>query len=82
MTNSFEQYLFGPIKNVNYCYLFYVISVVAFIYVFLYIISGIIMMINKKMDAKYSFLFLYMVGLSFFVYFQNRLLYTMCSHSI
>lgn len=70
--------LFGPLGQ-EYCLYFYFLSVFGFIIFAFVIISGFVMGFSKKRDA--SFYFQVMMGsLAYAIfYFQNRLLYSMCS---
>lgn len=74
--------LFGPL-NRKYCLWFYWLSVIFFVYMVIAVL-GLVYAVatNKIRIMSYKFTG-GMIALSmwFFWYFQNRLLYTMCSGS-
>lgn len=70
--------LFGPLSR-DYCVWFYFLSVLAFISVLLFLIPAVYRGIVSKKDIWY---YLGVLAVSFMygmAYFQNRLLYSMCS---
>lgn len=74
--------LFSPYKDPDMCLWFYFLSVIGFIFLILSVVSGIWFGISKRKDASFYFQIL-LVSLGYFIfYFQNRLLYTMCSNVI
>jgi hypothetical protein len=73
--------LVGPISN-EYCYYFYLLSLIA-IFFFAIVFVGIIYTgITKKMGASFYVLSLLYSSQFLIVYLQNRLLYNMCVNSI
>ena len=73
--------IFGPLDK-NYCLYFYYLSVIGFGFMILLIISYLWIGISKKMGAQH-YLQMIIVSLGYFIfYFQNRLLYSMCSKTI
>jgi hypothetical protein len=73
--------LVGPIGE-EYCYYFYILSLLAIIF-FAMIFVGIIWTgITKKMGFSFFFLSLLSSSQFLLIYLQNRLLYNMCIHSI
>ena len=70
--------LFGPLGR-EYCIWFYFLSVLAFISLILFLIPAIWRGFSTKKDIWY-FLGVLAVTLSYgLIYFQNRILYSMCS---
>jgi hypothetical protein len=72
-------YLFGPISD-EYCILFYALSIIAFVYLVLFIIATIYYALTNKINNKFVFgVSVVSVSLYYFVvYLQNRLLHGMC----
>jgi len=73
--------LFGPLGR-EYCIWFYFLSVLAFISLLLFLLPALWRGISTKKDIWY---FLGVLTVSFtygLIYFQNRLLYSMCSGSM
>jgi hypothetical protein len=70
--------LFGPLGR-EYCIWFYFLSVLAFISLVLFLVPAVWRGISTKKDIWY-FLGVFAVMFSYIIiYFQNRLLYSMCS---
>jgi len=70
--------LFGPLGR-EYCIWFYFLSVLAFISLILFFIPALWRGISTKKDVWY-FLGVLAVTFSYgLIYFQNRLLFSMCS---
>ena len=77
--DNFGQ-LFTPL-NKQYCWWFYYLSVIGFVFLFISIITMLFIGISKRKDSSY-FVSMFFVALGYFIfYFQNRLLYSMCIHS-
>ena len=75
MSDNLIDSIFGPL-NSNYCLWFYLITALFSINMAGYFVVGVIYLLfqNKKMGMFFILLsFLYCV-----MYFQNRLLYSMC----
>jgi len=72
--------LFGPLSR-KYCIWFYWLSIIGFIYLVITIIGALYLLMNKKMNGKYMVQMFGAVSVYLIFYFQNRLLYTMCSGS-
>jgi len=70
--------LFGPLDK-KFCLYFYYLSVFAFAFVVLTIISFLWVGISKKLDSRHYIHMFYIALIYFVFYFQNRLLYSMCS---
>ena len=73
--------VFSPLSN-DYCVFFYYLCVLMFaLTVFALILMGFAALKNYVWDSKYFMLLFYLgylVLLCFVLYFQNRLLYSMC----
>lgn len=70
--------LFGPLSK-EYCLWFYLLSIIGFALFAFILISGIVMGVSKKRDMSF-YLHLFAGSLAYAIfYFQNRLLYSMCS---
>ena len=70
--------LFGPLGP-QYCAYFFYLSVFGFALMIMAVVSSLYIGITKKLGAKY-YISMIFVALTYFIfYFQNRLLYTMCS---
>lgn len=73
--------LFGPLGR-EYCIWFYFLSVLAFVSLLLFFIPALWRGISTKKDIWY-FLGISAVTFTYgLIYFQNRLLYSMCSGSM
>jgi len=73
--------LFGPLQK-NYCIWFYFLSMIGFILVVLILVFGIYMGIMKRKGMDYYAILLTSSLAYVIFYFQNRLLYGMCSKSL
>lgn len=71
--------LFGPLDK-KYCNYFYFFSVAGFILIVMCILFTLAICLRsyKNLDSKIIVNLLMMIINSFFIYFSNRLLYTMC----
>ena len=79
MANT-DDILFGPLSK-DYCLWFYFLSIIGLVLMVLILLSGFMLGMSKKMGATYYF-GLFAVALSYgVVYFQNRLLHSMCMNS-
>ena len=79
---SLNNYLFGPV-DLEFCAYFYILSVVQFSGMIFMLMSLLYMLTlgRKRMDAKMTMTIL-MGSLAYGVlYFQSRLLHSMCIHS-
>lgn len=70
--------LFGPVSK-KYCGLFYYLSIVAFITYIITLVGAIVYGVKQSKSASYYMTTFFMSFLYLFVYFQNRLLFSMCS---
>jgi hypothetical protein len=81
MSHSLSDYLFGPLGK-NYCLYFYVIAVVAFVFMVMMMASAVVGLFTaKKIDMKLLTGILIGIAYWFVLYLQSRLLYNMCYHS-
>ena len=79
--SDITENLFGPLGK-EYCIWFYFLSVLAFISLLLFLIPAIYKGVISKKDIWY-YLGIFVVALMYGItYFQNRLLYSMCSGSM
>ena len=71
--------LFSPLGK-EYCMYFYWMAVIGFVFFWILLITGIVAGIKAK-EGFAHYLHLFMICLSYgLVYFQSRLLYSMCVH--
>ena len=69
--------LFGPL-NRKYCDWFFYLSVIAFVFMVLTILSGLMVLFSKKLNSEYVTAIVWSALMYAAFYFQNRLLYSMC----
>jgi hypothetical protein len=69
--------LFGPL-NKKYCFFFYFFGVLAFIMMIISIISVIYFLATKSPNTQMTIITAIHIVTLFFVYFQNRILHSMC----
>ena len=80
MSNLGEQ-LFGVLPK-EYCMYFYYLSIFGFILMFVALISSLGMAVSKPRGKSFAVgTFMAVMGYAV-LYFQNRLLYSMCAHSL
>jgi hypothetical protein len=81
MENNTVQNLFGPLSK-QYCLYFYALSVIFLVLAVVVVFSTLVIGITKRKDA--SFFYFGLLGAASYgvIYFQNRLLHTMCAGSI
>ena len=74
--------LFGPL-NKEYCIWFYFLSVFGFVLLCLLLISGIGLILFSKTKRGSGFYMSLLTGALTYavIYFQNRLLYSMCTNA-
>jgi uncharacterized membrane protein YozB (DUF420 family) len=79
MSFSLNNYLFGPLDT-QYCAYFYILSVINFALLVFIVVSLIVYLLSgtKKMDSKVISTAFFGALLYLVLYFQNRLLHTMC----
>ena len=71
------QSIFGPLDQ-KYCNWFFYLSLVAFVFMILTIVTGVFVLMQKQMKMEYVMAILWSSAMYGAFYFQNRLLYTMC----
>lgn len=80
--SEFIDYLFGPLDK-KYCAYFYYLSVIGYILMLLVLLTLILLIFNdKKIDLKMVFFSIYMIVIYFIMYFQSRLLNSVCISSL
>ena len=70
--------LFTPFENSDLCLWFYLLSVVHFVFFITIILLIIIMAFTKKKNSAFYMAMIFGALTYLFIYFQNRLLYSMC----
>ena len=77
MDTNIQQTFFSPLGK-QYCMYFYILSVIGLVFVFIVLLSGLIIGITKKKGFEF-YLSAIIGSLGYAIlYFQNRLLYSMC----
>ncbi len=74
--NKINELFFSPL-NKEYCAFFYLMTVIMFVLLIMSMIGVIVIIAKSKKKADYPLLFSNVFTLAL-VYFQNRLLYSMC----
>jgi hypothetical protein len=72
--------LYGPLGP-EYCLYFYILSIIGFLMMVFFLVSSVVYGISKRKGIEF---YITTVSLSlgyFVIYFQNRLLNTMCIHN-
>ena len=78
--NDFDS-LFGPLDK-KYCLYFYILSITGMLLLMITIITSLYIGLTTKKDGIFYYqMLLVSFGYGIF-YFQNRLLYNMCSNSL
>jgi len=78
--DSFD--IFTPYQDPDMCLWFYMLSIIGFVFLIFTLVSGVWYGISKRKDASF-YVTLVLLSLGYFIfYFQNRLLYSMCSKVI
>ena len=81
MDSSLSNDIFGPLSR-KYCLYFYYLSVIGFIFFVLILVSSLYIGITTKRDNVFFYQMM-LASLGYIVlYFQNRLLYSMCVNSL
>ena len=80
---SLENYIFGPLDK-QYCLLFYVFSFLGLFSFVVALVTAVVGMMNgaKKLSMTEMFFVAYSLFMSFLIYLQNRLLYSMCINTV
>ena len=79
--NDMMNYLFGPLGE-DFCIYFYVLSIIGFLYLVLFFIPSIYFGLTRKTNSMY-WVNVIAISIGYFIfYFQNRLLHTMCTHTM
>ena len=69
--------LFGPLPK-DYCLYFYILTVLNFIVLIIFIVSSLYIGFTEKKKLEYFIQALSLAMIYFVVYFQNRLMSTIC----
>lgn len=83
MSSSTLDYLYGPL-NQKYCMYFYALSVIGFILLLSVVVYTVYsgLTAGKKLPIGFFMSMLMSALIYVFMYFQNRLLYSMCAGSL
>ncbi len=73
--------LFGPL-NKQYCFYFYVLSVVGLISLVLLVLTTLFVGISSKKSGSFYLQMLSVAVIYGMMYLQNRLLFNMCNNSL
>ena len=76
MINNLDKQLFSPLSK-DYCMYFYILTVIAFVLLAMSVCTFVYYVIEGKADIFTGVVSL--IG-PFLLYFNNRLLYSMCVH--
>ena len=71
------DFVYGPLSS-DYCVYFYFLQVYFFISLVLFLATSLYTGISKRKSISYYFSKFILGLVIFFMYFQNRLLYSMC----
>ncbi len=83
-TDSFMDTYFSPISGKDLCNYFFYLSVFGFVSGFIYLFRALYVGFKQKTQSFFYYLsvmFVFSINM-IFGYFANRLLYSMCVHSI
>ena len=80
--DNFLQTIFGPLSK-DYCVYFYVLSMIGFFLLVLQAITTLIVGISQRKGFEF-YLYMLIVGIVYpgIMYFQNRILHSMCVGSV
>lgn len=79
--NDFANTLFGPLPR-SFCAYFYILSILGFILVVAALFGVGKLLMDKSKDSK-SYMAATALVLTYgIIYFQNRILHGMCTHSL
>lgn len=83
MLSAINEFYFGSLGK-EYCHLFWAFSVIAFLSAVILIVSVFAnaIMSKSKFDAKTFLLTIPMVIAYILIYFQNRILHSMCMKTL
>lgn len=74
--DKINEIFFSPLSK-EYCVFFYLMSVIMFVLLVMSMIGVVFIILKSKKKTDYPLLFSNVLTLAL-VYFQNRLLYSMC----
>ncbi len=79
--NGFYDTLFGPLPR-SYCVYFSILSIFGFIMLLITLFAIGKLLMDKSRDSKALMASFVLLVSYFVIYFQNRILQGMCSHSL
>ncbi len=79
--NGFYDSLFGPLPR-SYCVYFSIVSIIGFILLLVSLLTVGKLLMDKSKDTKMLMVSSISCITYFVLYFQNRILQGMCSHSL
>lgn len=79
--SSYLEYFFGPLPE-YYCLYFYAVSVFAAIVAAIALINVVFLMFSKGGNRQIMGTYIMLFTVYFVLYFQNRLLNTICEKSL
>jgi hypothetical protein len=82
METDLISYLFSPFEKQVYCNYFLILEILYFIVFFILLFTIIYLGITYNEGAKFYFDKSFLLLIYIISYFQSRLLYSMCIHSI
>ena len=77
MNNNLAEQFFGPMSK-KYCDYFYFLSVFGFIMMVVLFTSGLFVGLTKRKSSDYYFSLFMSLLMYGILYFQNRLIYSIC----
>lgn len=80
--SSLHDTLFAPLGE-EYCMFFYYLSVISFVLFAIVVLSSMYLLLTQKKDMQSTIATIMTGSFAYLlVYFQNRLLYSMCSAAL
>ena len=76
------QSLFAPFQNHDLCLWFYFLAIIGFVGLVFALVTGLYVGISTKKSGSFYLSLLFVLSWYLIIYFQNRLLYTMCVKSV
>ena len=74
--------LFGPTLSRDYCFIFYILAVFQFIFIATAVLALVMLLGDLKKNKYLALAIIMSIVNMVFIYFYNRLLYTMCSKTL
>jgi hypothetical protein len=82
MSTDLVSLLFAPFEKQVYCNYFLILEILVFIFIFIIFFSVLYLGITYKEGIRFYFDRMLILLVYVVFYFQSRLLYSMCVHSI